>query len=208
ILDCGNSGTGARLLLGLLAGQPFWTFLTGDASLRQRPMRRVTDPLTAMGATFVGRQQGERLPLGVRGARPLRASASAWPVASAQIKPALLRAGLWAEGRVRVGERALSRDHTERMLRGFGAQLSIDGRTVTIPPGRELRGQSVAVPADVSSAAFLLVAGVLVSNARVTGVRGGVNPPRAGLLDVLPPLGAPVRPAPAPPPARPPPPPP
>ncbi len=153
ILDCGNSGTGARLLLGVLAGQPFWTFLTGDASLRQRPMKRVAEPLAAMGATFVGRQDGGRLPLGVRGARPLRAYVYASPVASAQIKTALLLAGLWAEGPVSVTEPAQSRDHTERMLAGFGARLSVDGRTVTITPGRELRGQAVAVPGDISSAA-------------------------------------------------------
>ena len=190
VLDCGNSGTGARLLLGLLAGQPFWTFLTGDASLRRRPMKRVAEPLAAMGATFVGRQDGGRLPLGVRGARPLRAYVYASPVASAQIKTALLLAGLWADGPVSVTEPAQSRDHTERMLAGFGARLSVDGRTVTITPGRELRGQAVAVPGDISSAAFLLVAGALVADGRVTVARVGSNPTRAGLLDVLASMGA------------------
>lgn len=190
VLDCGNSGTGARLLLGLLAGQPFWTFLTGDASLRRRPMKRVAEPLAAMGATFVGRQEGGRLPLGVRGARPLRACAYASPVASAQIKTALLLAGLWADGPVSVTEPARSRDHTERMLAGFGARLSVEGRTVTITPGGGLRGQAVAVPGDISSAAFLLVAGALVADSRVTVVRVGANPTRAGLLEVLESMGA------------------
>ncbi len=175
VLDCGNSGTGARLLLGLLAGQPFWTFLTGDASLRRRPMKRVAEPLAAMGATFVGRQEGGRLPLGVRGARPLRACAYASPVASAQIKTALLLAGLWADGPVSVTEPARSRDHTERMLAGFGARLSVEGRTV---------------PGDISSAAFLLVAGALVADSRVTVARVGANPTRAGLLEVLESMGA------------------
>jgi len=153
-------------------------------------MKRVAEPLAAMGATFVGRQEGGRLPLGVRGARPLRACAYASPVASAQIKTALLLAGLWADGPVSVTEPARSRDHTERMLAGFGARLSVEGRTVTITPGGELRGQAVAVPGDISSAAFLLVAGALVADSRVTVARVGANPTRAGLLEVLESMGA------------------
>jgi 3-phosphoshikimate 1-carboxyvinyltransferase len=192
IIDCGNSGTMARLLLGVLAGQPFWTFLTGDDSMRSRPMRRVADPLSSMGATFVGRQDASRLPLGVRGARPLRALSYVSPVASAQVKTALLLAGLWADGPVSVTEPTRSRDHTERMLGGFGARLSVDGNTVTVTPGAELRGQGLAVPGDISSAAFLLVAGTIAAGAEITVSGVGVNETRAGLLDALESMGAPV----------------
>jgi len=192
VIDCGNSGTMARLLLGVLAGQPFWTFMTGDDSMRSRPMKRVADPLSSMGATFVGRQDASRLPLGVRGARPLRALAYVSPVASAQVKTALLLAGLWADGPVSVTEPTRSRDHTERMLGGFGARLSVDDRTVTLTPGAELRGQGLAVPGDISSAAFLLVAGTIAAGAEITVSGVGVNETRAGLLDALESMGAPV----------------
>jgi 3-phosphoshikimate 1-carboxyvinyltransferase len=192
VIDCGNSGTMARLLLGVLAGQPFWTFLTGDDSMRSRPMKRVADPLSSMGATFVGRQDASRLPLGVRGARPLRALSYVSPVASAQVKTALLLAGLWADGPVSVTEPTRSRDHTERMLGGFGARLSVDDRTVTLTPGAELRGQGLAVPGDISSAAFLLVAGTIAAGAEITVSGVGVNETRAGLLDALESMGAPV----------------
>jgi 3-phosphoshikimate 1-carboxyvinyltransferase len=192
VIDCGNSGTMARLLLGVLAGQPFWTFLTADASMRSRPMKRVTEPLQSMGATFVGRQDANRLPLGVRGARPLRALSYVSPVASAQIKTALLLAGLWADGPVSVTEPTRSRDHTERMLGGFGARLSVDDRTVTLTPGAELRGQGIAVPGDISSAAFLLVAGAVAPGAEITVSGVGVNETRAGLLDALDAMGASV----------------
>jgi len=190
VIDCGNSGTTARLLLGVLAGQPFWSVLTGDESLRRRPMGRVAEPLRGMGATIVGRDGGKRLPLCVGGTRPLKAIAYRSPVASAQVKTALLLAGLWADGPVTVEEPALSRDHTERMLEGFGARLEIEPRRVTITPGGELRGQPVAVPGDISSAAFFLVAATIVSEGRVTIANVGVNPTRAGLLDVLGAMGA------------------
>jgi 3-phosphoshikimate 1-carboxyvinyltransferase len=191
VLDCGNSGTTTRLLLGVLAGQAFWTFLTGDASLRQRPMGRVAEPLARMGATVVGRADGKKLPLAVRGTAPLRALEYSSPVASAQVKSAILLAGLQADGPVTVREPALSRDHSERMLRRFGARVETHARAVTIEPG-ELAGTSVRVPGDVSSAAFLLVAAAVVPDARVR-VRGvGVNPTRTGVLDVLDEMGAPV----------------
>src|SRR5262249_2987300 len=146
VIDCGNSGTMARLLLGVLAGQPFWTFMTGDDSMRARPLKRVAAPPSSLGAPFVGRPDPSPLPPGVRGARPLRALAYVSPVASAQVKTALLLAGLWADGPVSVTEPTRSRDHTERMLGGFGARLSVDDRTVTLTPGAELRGQGLAVP--------------------------------------------------------------
>ncbi|HEV8471879.1 MAG TPA: 3-phosphoshikimate 1-carboxyvinyltransferase [Methylomirabilota bacterium] len=190
VVDCGNSGTTARLLLGVLAGQPFCTTLTGDASLRRRPMKRVVEPLTRMGATVVGRADGAKLPLTVRGAAPLRAMQYATPVASAQVKSAILLAGLRADGPVTVTEPAPSRDHSEVMLRTFGARLERpDARTVTLYPG-PLRGAAVQVPGDISSAAFLLVAALVVPDARVTVRRVGVNPTRTGLLDVLAAMGA------------------
>jgi 3-phosphoshikimate 1-carboxyvinyltransferase len=190
VIDCGNSGTTARLLMGILAGQPFWTVLTGDDSLRRRPMSRVAEPLRRMGATVVGRGGGSRLPLAVGGTRPLRALTYASPVASAQVKTALVLAGLWADGPVTVSEPAPSRDHTERMLAALGAQIHVEGRSLTLTPGDELRGQPVAVPGDISSAAFLLVAGLIMPGARVTVRNVGVNPTRTGLLDVLSAMGA------------------
>ncbi|HZF02863.1 MAG TPA: 3-phosphoshikimate 1-carboxyvinyltransferase [Patescibacteria group bacterium] len=192
VVDCGNSGTTVRLLIGVLAGQPFWTLLTGDESLRRRPMKRVAEPLTLMGATIVGRADGGRLPLAVRGTASPRAIAYDTPVASAQVKSAILLAGLRADGPVTVREPAPSRDHSEVMLRAFGARLERpDPRTVTLHPG-PLRGAAVQVPGDISSAAFLLVAGLLVPDARVTVRRVGVNRTRTGLLDVLAAMRAPV----------------
>jgi 3-phosphoshikimate 1-carboxyvinyltransferase len=195
VVDCGNSGTTARLLLGVLAAQPFCTLLTGDDSLRRRPMKRVVEPLVRLGATVVGRADGSRLPLAVRGAERPRAIAYDSPVASAQVKSAILLAGLRADGPVTVTEPAPSRDHSEVMLRAFGARLEREACRVTLHPGR-LRGTSVLVPGDISSAAFLLVAGAMVGDARVT-VRGvGVNATRTGLLDVLAAMRVPVAAAP------------
>jgi 3-phosphoshikimate 1-carboxyvinyltransferase len=193
VIDYGNSGTGARLLLGVLAGQPFTTVLTGDDSLRRRPMARVTEPLVRMGATVVGRDGGRRLPLAITGRRPLKALAYRSPVASAQVKTALLLAGLWADGPVTVEEPVLSRDHTERMLRGFGARLEVAPGRVTITPGAPLTGQPIAVPGDISSAAFFLVAAAIVRDGRVTIRNVGVNPTRTGILDVLAAMDARVR---------------
>ncbi len=190
VVDCGNSGTTARLLIGFVAGQPFWTLLTGDESLRRRPMKRVAEPLTRMGASIVGRADGGRLPLAVRGAARPRAIAYETPVASAQVKSAILLAGLRADGPVTVREPAPSRDHSEVMLRAFGARVERpDAVTVTLHPG-PLRGTAVQVPGDISSAAFLLVAALVVPDARVTIRRVGVNPTRTGLLDALAAMGA------------------
>jgi 3-phosphoshikimate 1-carboxyvinyltransferase len=189
VVDCGNSGTTARLLSGVLAGQPFWTLMTGDASLRRRPMGRIAEPLRRMGATLVGRADGTRLPLAVRGSAMPKAIEYATPVASAQIKSAVLLAGLGADGPVTVIEPAPSRDHSERMLRRFGARVATAGRRVTLTPG-PLRATSVVVPGDISSAAFLLVAGAIVGEGAVTLHRVGVNPTRTGVLDVLQAMGA------------------
>jgi 3-phosphoshikimate 1-carboxyvinyltransferase len=192
VLDCGNSGTTARLLLGILAGQPFWTMLTGDDSLRRRPMARVATPLRQMGATIVGRADGSKLPLAVRGKRPLSALTYRLPVASAQVKSAVLLAGLWADGPVTVEEPAASRDHSERMLRQFGAHLKVEERRVTITPGGALTGCAVQVPGDISSAAFFLIAGAIVPGSRVGVRKVSLNPTRTGLLDVLAAMGATV----------------
>ena len=191
VVDCGNSGTTARLLIGLLAGQPFWTLLTGDESLRRRPMKRVVEPLGRMGATIVGRADGGRLPLAVRGAERPRAISYDSPVASAQVKSAILLAGLRADGPVTVTEPAPSRDHSEVMLGAFGARVERGERRVTLHPG-PLRATAVQVPGDISSAAFLLVAGAIVRDARLTVAGVGVNPTRTGLLDVLTAMGVTV----------------
>jgi len=193
VINCGNSGTSARLLLGVLAGQPFWSMLTGDDSLRRRPMGRVAEPLRRMGATVVGRDGGARLPLAVCGTRPLKALHYSSPVASAQVKTALLLAGLWADGPVTVDEPALSRDHTERMLASFGARLAASPGRVSITPGGRLIGQPVAVPGDISSAAFFLVAAVTLPETSLTLKNIGVNPTRTGVLDVLSGMGARIR---------------
>jgi 3-phosphoshikimate 1-carboxyvinyltransferase len=192
VIDCGNSGTTARLLLGVVAGQPFTTVLTGDGSLRRRPMERVVEPLGRMGARVLGRAGGRRLPLALAGRRPLEPIRYATPVASAQVKSAVLLAGLWAAGPVEVVEPAPSRDHTERMLAAFGADVEVDDRTVHLRPGRALAGRVVRVPGDISSAAFFLVAGALAREGGVTVEDVGVNPTRTGVLDVLDAMGAAV----------------
>ena len=188
ILDCGNSGTSMRLMLGLLAGRSGRHFiLDGDASLRRRPMRRVGQPLSAMGAEVRGRDCGNLAPLAVQG-RQLKGTVIGTPVASAQVKSALLLAALTADGPTTVIEPAQSRDHSERMLRAFGADLEVDGemgRHITVRPGANLRGQSVVVPGDISSAAFWLVAGSLVPGADLTIENVGLNPTRTGILEVL-----------------------
>ena len=188
ILDCGNSGTSMRLMLGLLAGRSDRHFiLDGDASLRRRPMRRVGQPLSAMGAEVRGRDSGNLAPLAVQG-RQLKGTVIGTPVASAQVKSALLLAALTADGPTTVIEPAQSRDHSERMLRAFGADLEVDGemgRHITVRPGANLRGQSVVVPGDISSAAFWLVAGSLVPGADLTIENVGLNPTRTGILEVL-----------------------
>jgi 3-phosphoshikimate 1-carboxyvinyltransferase len=193
VLDCGNSGTTMRLMLGLLAGRAARHFvLTGDASLRRRPMRRVADPLAQMGATIAGRRGGELAPLAIQG-RTLQGAAIRTPVASAQVKSALLLAALTAEGSTTVIEPALSRDHSERMLRAFGADLSVagpGGTQVTVRPGPALRGQAVTVPGDISSAAFWLVAAAITPGAELTVQNVGLNPSRTGILEVLEAMGA------------------
>jgi 3-phosphoshikimate 1-carboxyvinyltransferase len=188
-IDCANSGTTMRLLTGMLAGRPYTSRLDGDASLRRRPMRRVLEPLGRMGASIVGEGPDGRAPLRVEG-RALHGAAHVLPVASAQVKSALLLAGLQASGTTSVEEPAASRDHTERMLVDFGARLVRAPQRVSLDGPQELRGATVHLPGDFSSAAFLIVAALLVpgSELRLTGV--GVNPTRTGLLDTLAAMGA------------------
>lgn len=193
VLDMGNSGTAARLLCGILASHPLFTVMTGDASLRRRPMRRVTDPLSACGARFVGREGG-RLPLAIEGAGDALPFDYRVPVPSAQVKSAVLLAGLNARGMTRVHEPEATRDHTENMLRHFGAQVRVeaagDGRMIELDGQPELVAADVAVPGDPSSAAFPLVAALLVPGSRVEMTGVGVNPLRTGLLATLLEMGA------------------
>jgi len=190
VLDCGNSGTTMRLLLGLLAGRAGQFFcLTGDDSLRGRPMQRVVTPLRQMGAQIWGRQGGTQAPLAVQG-HGLHPLAYDSPIASAQVKSAILLAGLGCDGVTQVREPAPSRDHTERMLRAFGADITWEHGTVTLQGGAVLRGQSVIVPGDMSSAAFWLVAGAITPGADIVLTNVGVNPSRTGILEVLEAMGA------------------
>ena len=193
VLDCGNSGTTMRLMLGLLAGRAGCHFvLTGDGSLRRRPMQRVGGPLAQMGALISGRSGGNLAPLAIQG-QQLRGATIRTPVASAQVKSALVLAALTATGDTTVIEPVQSRDHSERMLRAFGAQLSVGGpglTEVTVTPGASLRGKDVIVPGDISSAAFWLVAGAITPGADLTVQNVGLNPSRTGVLDVLEQMGA------------------
>ncbi|MEY3735856.1 MAG: 3-phosphoshikimate 1-carboxyvinyltransferase [Cyanobacteriota bacterium] len=193
ILNCGNSGTTMRLMLGLLAGRDGRHFvLSGDGSLRSRPMRRVGEPLSRMGARIQGRSGGNLAPLAVQG-QSLHGATIHTPVASAQVKSAILLAALTASGPTTVIEPQQSRDHSERMLRAFGADLVVagaGGTEVTVTPGASLRGQSVIVPGDISSAAFWLVAAATIPGSELTVENVGLNPSRTGILEVLEQMGA------------------
>jgi 3-phosphoshikimate 1-carboxyvinyltransferase len=191
VLDVGNSGTTIRLLAGILAGQPFHSVITGDASVRRRPMDRVADPLRQMGARISGRVGGRLAPLSIDGGG-LRGIAYAAPVASAQVKSSVLLAGLFADGVTEVREPAMSRDHTERMLQTFGVPLEREGLAVRLGGRAELRGTQIRVPGDLSAAAFFLVAAALVPGSEVTIEDVGLNPTRTGVIDVLRAMGAPV----------------
>ncbi|NPV52099.1 MAG: 3-phosphoshikimate 1-carboxyvinyltransferase [Firmicutes bacterium] len=209
VLDCGNSGTTMRLLAGILAGQGFSSILTGDSSLRKRPMARVVDPLRHMGASIVGRQGGRFAPLAIRGGSLIGMSHTI-PVASAQVKSALLLAGLWASGETWVEEPGLSRDHTERLLEAFGGEVlrsegdegdnegdnagriraSCDTNMVGVRGGMVLSGREFIVPGDISSAAFFIVGACLVPGSHLVLRDVGINPTRTGILDVLQDMGA------------------
>ncbi|PTS89639.1 MULTISPECIES: 3-phosphoshikimate 1-carboxyvinyltransferase [unclassified Caulobacter] len=192
VIDCGNAGTGVRLIMGAAAGFALCATFTGDSSLRGRPMGRVLDPLARMGTTWLGRDKG-RLPLTLKGGN-LRGMSYRLPMASAQVKSAVLLAGLHAEGGVEVIEPEATRDHTERMLRGFGAEVIVedkDGvRHIRLPEGQKLSGTHVAVPGDPSSAAFPLVAGLIVPGSEVTVEGVMLNELRTGLFTTLQEMGA------------------
>lgn len=189
MLDMGNSGTAMRLMAGLLSGQAFDTELTGDSSLRKRPMGRVATPLNSMGAQ-IETQQGGLPPLRIRGGRRLRGIDYALPVASAQVKSAVLLAGLYAEGTTSVTEPAPTRDHTERMLRGFGYDVQVEGRRVSLQGGGHLRARRIDVPADISSATFFLVGAAIAAGSDLTLEHVGINPTRIGIINILRAMGA------------------
>jgi 3-phosphoshikimate 1-carboxyvinyltransferase len=193
-IDCGNSGTGIRLLSGLLAGQDFFTVLTGDESIRRRPMGRVVKPLREMGALIAGRKGGELAPLAITGKR-LHGIEYRSPVASAQIKSSLLLAALFAEGTTRVREPRLSRDHTERMFQFFGIPLTRDEGELVVQgrPAVGWAGCPVVVPGDFSAAAFFIVGATIVSGSDLTIRNVGINPTRTGLIDVMNRMGADIR---------------
>ena len=182
-LDVGNSGTSMRLMAGVLAGQPFASELIGDASLMQRPMRRVTEPLALMGAEIATSERGTA-PLAIYG-KPLHGIRYTLPVASAQLKSALLFAGLYAEGTTFITESGVSRDHSERMLRGFGVEVQQNGATLAIRGGQRLTARDVVVPGDVSSAAFFLVAALIAPKGELLLENVGMNPTRAAVVEIL-----------------------
>ncbi|MCR5758070.1 MAG: 3-phosphoshikimate 1-carboxyvinyltransferase [Selenomonas sp.] len=192
ILDAGNSGTTLRLLMGILSAQPFLSTFTGDASLHKRPMGRVIKPLSRMGAKIYGRENNAKLPITIVPASdPLKGMHYDSPVASAQVKSAILLAGMFAEGETTVNEPFVSRDHTEQMLAAFGVKLNRQGTAITIQPVEEFKApKEIEVPGDISSAAYWLVAGSIVPGSKLLLKNVGINPTRTGILDVLNDMGA------------------
>ncbi|PYZ98413.1 3-phosphoshikimate 1-carboxyvinyltransferase [Alteribacter lacisalsi] len=186
VLYAGNSGTTVRLLSGILAGMDFHSVLTGDASICRRPMSRVTGPLKQMGARIDGRDEGNLTPLSIRGGG-LRGIHYSSPVASAQVKSAVLLAGLYARGQTNVTEPFVSRDHTERMLKAFGAEVNADpeNRRVTVEGGAHLEGRNIQVPGDISSAAFFIAAALMTPGSDLVLKNVGMNPTRSGIIDVV-----------------------
>ncbi len=191
-LECGGSGTTMRLISGLLAGQPFYSVLSANAQLSRRPMDRVAVPLRTMGATILGRERGKYAPLSIVGGS-LTGIRYEMPVASAQVKSAILLAGLFAEGQTGVVEPAPSRDHTERMLSAMGAQVTVDGNVVGVEPANHLSALDIRVPGDISSAAFLMAAAAIVPGSHIVVPGVGLNPGRVGVINVLRRMGAALR---------------
>lgn len=192
VLNVGNSGTTIRLMMGILAGQSFFTTLTGDSSIRKRPMARVTGPLREMGAVISGRDKGNLAPIAIQGSalNPINYIS---PVSSAQVKSAVLLAGLYASGKTKVTEPQISRDHTERMLTYFGAEVSVTDKTVEVTGLPELNGKPVEVPGDISSAAFFMVAAAILPGSNLRIDRVGINPTRTGIIEVLRNMGADIQ---------------
>lgn len=192
VLDCGNSGTTMRLISGILSAQDFDVTLTGDASIQKRPMKRIMDPLSRMGASIKSLPGNGCAPLYIQG-RPLTGIHYASPVASAQVKSSVLLAGLYADGETAVTEPSLSRDHTERMLGLFGADIASEGTTARITPARELFAADIQVPGDISSAAYFIAAGLIVPGSQILIKNVGINPTRAGILEVCRKMGGDIR---------------
>lgn len=189
ILDVGNSGTTIRLMMGILAGRPFESRLTGDASIQKRPMNRVITPLKTMSAA-ISAQEGGLAPVTVSAVEAITGINYDMPVASAQVKSALLFAGMQSDDVTIINEKEKSRDHTERMLQQFGGEITIDGLSISITKQPPLQGQNIYVPGDISSAAFFLVAASLLAGSKVTLKNVGMNPTRTGIIDVLRDMGA------------------
>lgn len=189
-LELNNSGTTTRLLMGILAGQPFSSSLEGDSSLQRRPMQRVAAPLTKMGAK-IKLHNARTLPATIKGGS-LHGIEYELPVASAQVKSAIMLAGLYADGQTVIKEKLKTRNHSELMLKQFGADISVcdDGETIIVTPGNQLAGQKITVPGDISTAAFWLVAATIIPHSEVTLRRVNLNPTRTGILDVLRKMGA------------------
>lgn len=192
ILDCGNSGTTTRLLSGILSGQSFSSTLTGDASIQKRPMKRIIDPLSQMGASITSLRNNNCAPLTVEG-KPLKGIHYHSPIASAQVKSAVLLAGLYAEGSTSVTEPYVSRNHSEIMLSAFGANVSCQDTTATILPEPALEGQKITVPGDISSAAYFIAAGLLVPGSELLLKNVGINPTRDGILQAAKAMGADIQ---------------
>ena len=189
MLDCGNSGTTMRLMSGILAAQPFPSTLTGDASIQKRPMKRIIEPLTQMGAHIASLRDNGCAPLRIKPGQ-IHGIHYHTPVASAQVKSSILLAGLYGDGPVSVTEPALSRNHTELMLRHFGAQVSVQDTTATVTPPAELYGVPVEVPGDISSAAYFIAAALMVPGSQILLKNTGINPTRDGMLRVCRSMGA------------------
>lgn len=188
-LDMGNSGTSIRLISGVLAGQDFEATMFGDDSLSKRPMDRVTVPLSQMGVTVSGQTDRDLPPLTIKGSKSLKPISYQLPVASAQVKSALLFAALQAEGESVIIEKKITRNHTEDMIVQFGGHLSVDGKEIRITGGQEFTAQEIVVPGDISSAAFWLVAGLVVPGSKITLENVGINETRTGILDVIKAMG-------------------
>ncbi|MGQ7330562.1 3-phosphoshikimate 1-carboxyvinyltransferase [Streptococcus suis] len=188
-LDMGNSGTSIRLISGVLAGQEFEATMFGDDSLSKRPMDRVTVPLSQMGVTVSGQTDRDLPPLTIKGTKSLKPISYQLPVASAQVKSALLFAALQAEGESVIIEKEITRNHTEDMIVQFGGHLSVDGKEIRITGGQEFTAQEIVVPGDISSAAFWLVAGLVVPGSKITLENVGINETRTGILDVIKAMG-------------------
>ncbi|EHL74311.1 MULTISPECIES: 3-phosphoshikimate 1-carboxyvinyltransferase [Bacillus] len=189
ILYTGNSGTTTRLIMGILAGRPFHSVLMGDESIGRRPMDRVVLPLREMGASISGRENGKFTPISINGGS-LRSIHYKMPVASAQVKSALLFAGLQAEGTTVIEEMAPTRDHTEKMIKEFGGECIREGMTISVKGSQSFEGRDIYVPGDISSAAFFLAAGAIIPGSEIILKNVGLNPTRSGIIDVLKEMGA------------------